>query len=343
MPSPPLSNLAAHYDYFCVHEAAKVMLSSLRPLGYTTLPALLSRAGAAHGPGRPSTTTGVGPAAYLGLGALLHWRVQGQEVLLRSPSQPQKAVVFSACLRLGLHKLAFAVASLCVDPAVVRSHAVWVYTDTSALETYEHTSYTLPHIVNRSMWMGRHQERHTAIFVPLGEETGLASCPVWWGKVYVAWIISLLLPGKHILLSDHDAAPTALCEVADLQQLCVTESDFRLAAGEFPSDTIWDFAPAATRTPTPRHAVSVGTIFMSEPSTDAQGGLTVFCRIPGVAYADFGVVPWMWRSDLPNYGTMWRPVPMLWMAALTTGPESPWDFRSLSSLLGGGGCCLCAG
>ena len=113
-----LSNLAAHYDYFCVHEAAKVMLSSPRPL----------------------------------------------------------------CLRLGLHKLAFAVASLCVDPAVVRSHAVWVYTDTSALETYEHTSYTVPHIVNRSMWMGRHQERHTAIFVPLREETGLASCPVWWGK-----------------------------------------------------------------------------------------------------------------------------------------------------------------
>ena len=212
--------------------------------------------------------------------------------------------MFSACLRLGLHKLAFAVASLCVDPAVVRSHAVWVYTDTSALETYEHTSYTVPHIVNRSMWMGRHQERHTAIFVPLGEETGLASCPVWWGKVYVAWIISLLLPGKHILLSDHDAAPTALFEVADLQQLCVTESDFRLAAGEFPSDTIWDFAPAATRTPTPRHAVSVGTIFMSEPSTDAQGGLTVFCRIPGVAHTDFGVVPWMWRSEpakLRNY------------------------------------------
>ena len=29
-----LSNLAAHYDYFCVHEAAKVMLSSPRPLGY---------------------------------------------------------------------------------------------------------------------------------------------------------------------------------------------------------------------------------------------------------------------------------------------------------------------
>ena len=69
--------------------------------------------------------------------------------------------MFSACLRLGLHKLAFAVASLCVDP-----DAVWVYTDTSALETYEHTSYTVPHIVNRSMWMGRHQERHTAIFVP---------------------------------------------------------------------------------------------------------------------------------------------------------------------------------
>ena len=83
-------------------------------------------------------------------------------------------------------KLAFAVASLCVDPAVVRSHAVWVYTDTSALETYEHTSYTVPHIVNRSMWMERHQERHTAIFVPLGDETGLASCR--WGKVYVGWI-----------------------------------------------------------------------------------------------------------------------------------------------------------
>ena len=59
--------------------------------------------------------------------------------------------MFSACLRLGLHKLAFAVASLCVDPAVVRSHAVWVYTDTSALETYEHTSYTVPHIVNRTL------------------------------------------------------------------------------------------------------------------------------------------------------------------------------------------------
>ena len=233
--------------------------------------------------------------------------------------------MFSACLRLGLHKLAFAVASLCVDPAVVRSHAVWVYTDTSALETYEHTSYTVPHIVNRSMWMGRHQERHTAIFVPLGEETGLASCPVWWGKVYyVAWIISLLLPRKHILLSDHDAAPTALFEVADLQQLCVTESDFRLAAGEFPSDTIWDFAPAATRTPTPRHAVSVGTIFMSEPSTDAQGGLTVFCRIPGVAHTDFGVVPWMWRSEpakLRNYVeacTKWPPSPHSWP------PQSPW-------------------
>ena len=247
--------------------------------------------------------------------------------------------MFSACLRLGLHKLAFAVASLCVDPAVVRSHAVWVYTDTSALETYEHTSYTVPHIVNRSMWMGRHQERHTAIFVPLGEETGLASCPVWWGKVYVAWIISLLLPGKHILLSDHDAAPTALFEVADLQQLCVTESDFRLAAGEFPFDTIWDFPPAATRTPTPRHAVSVGTIFMSEPSTDAQGGLTVFCRIPGVAHTDVAVracqITELCGGLYQCFG--WPPSPHSWP------PESPWDFRSLSSLLGGGGCCLCAG
>ena len=139
------------------------------------------------------------------------------------------------------------------------SSVAWYYNPTNGRDCLEGTNsisksaLARGHIVNRSMWMGRHQERHTAIFVPLGEETGLASCPVWWGKVYVAWIISLLLPGKHILLSDHDAAPTALFEVADLQQLCVTESDFRLAAGEFPSDTIWDFAPAATRTPTPRH------------------------------------------------------------------------------------------
>ena len=61
---------------------------------------------------------------------------------------------------------------------------------------------------SRSMWMGRHQERHTAIFVPLGEETGLASCPVWWGKVYVLDHLAASA-GKAHLLSDHDAAPTA--------------------------------------------------------------------------------------------------------------------------------------
>ena len=34
---------------------------------------------------------------------------------------------------------------------------------------------------------------------------------------------------------------------------------------------------------------------------------------------------------------------MLWMppSPHSWPPESPWDFRSLSSLLGGGGCCLC--
>ena len=159
------------------------MLSSPRPLGYTTLPVLLRVLGPpmARAGRRPPPAWGQRPASLWRFASLAlacagdaTTRPYGQEVLLRSPSQPQEAVVFSACLRLGLHKLAFAVASLCVDPAVVRSHAVWVYTDTSALETYEHTSYTVPHIVNRSMWMGRDQERHTAIFVPLGEETGLA-------------------------------------------------------------------------------------------------------------------------------------------------------------------------
>ena len=100
-----LSNLAAHYDYFCVHEAAKVMLSSPRPLGYTTLPARsATRAGAAHGPGRPSTTAGVGPAACLGLGLCFTGVCRGcHHQTLRSrgaPSEPLSAPGGRCVLRL---------------------------------------------------------------------------------------------------------------------------------------------------------------------------------------------------------------------------------------------------
>ena len=181
MPSPPLSATLLHttITFVCMRRQRNAFEPA--PAGLHNIARSATRAGAAHGP--PLTTTGQRPASVWGFASLAcagdaSTRPYGQEGLLRSPSQPQQAVVFSACLRLGLHKLAFAVASLCVDPAVVRSHAVWVYTDTSALETHEHTSYTVSHIVNRSMWMERHQKRHTAIFVPLGEETGLASCPV---------------------------------------------------------------------------------------------------------------------------------------------------------------------
>ena len=102
---PSLSNLAAHHDYFCVHEAAKVMLSSPRPLGYTTLPARsATRAGAAHGPGRPSTTAGVGPAACLGLGLCFTGVCRGcHHQTLRSrgaPSEPLSAPGGRCVLRL---------------------------------------------------------------------------------------------------------------------------------------------------------------------------------------------------------------------------------------------------
>ena len=63
-----LSNLAAHYDYFCVHEAAKVMLSSPRSLGYTTLPVLLRVLGPpmARAGRRPPPAWGQRPASVWG-------------------------------------------------------------------------------------------------------------------------------------------------------------------------------------------------------------------------------------------------------------------------------------
>ena len=60
-------------------------------------------------------------------------------------------------------KLCFRARVHCFTVAVCRpSGGQHGYTHTSALETCEHTSYTVP-TSNRSMWMGRHQERHTAI------------------------------------------------------------------------------------------------------------------------------------------------------------------------------------
>ena len=160
MPSPPLSATLLHtrITFVCVRppklcfRAAPARWATQHcPFCYACWGRPMARAGRRPPPAWGQRAASVWGFASLACAGHATTRPYGQEVLLRSPSQPQEAVVFSACLRLGLHKLAFAVA------AVVRSHAVWVYTDTSALETYEHTSYTVPHIVNRSMWMGRHR------------------------------------------------------------------------------------------------------------------------------------------------------------------------------------------
>ena len=67
---------------------------------------------------------------------------------------------------------------------------------------------------------GPHSERWYGIFVPLTGETGLDEIHCTWRGVFVAEAIAALRPRWHLLLSDTDVAPTALFEVAEMEQ-CV--------------------------------------------------------------------------------------------------------------------------
>ena len=118
----------------------------------------------------------------------------------------------------------------------------------------------------------------------------------------MAWIIRCFCRKKHILLWDHDAAPTA----RTCSKLCVTESDVRLAASFLLTRFGTSHLPLHAETcGFCRHYLHVGAFHRCTRRSNSL--------LPHPS-------AWMWQSEpakLRNYVEA-GPVPMLWMAALTT-------------------------
>ena len=64
-----------------------------------------------------------------------------------------------------------------------------------------------------------HAEVWVPVVVPLSETTGLADVHYCWGKAFIAETLQALVPGKHLIVMDHDAMPTSLFEISDLVAL----------------------------------------------------------------------------------------------------------------------------
>ena len=97
---------------------------------------------------------------------------------------------------------------------IVDADTVVLMTDTHPLSKYGHWNHTGP------LWEQRlrftKQEKWFLLYLQVSNESGLELLHYTWGATFALPILMVLLPGKHFVLADHDAAPTLLWEVQDL-------------------------------------------------------------------------------------------------------------------------------
>ena len=65
----------------------------------------------------------------------------------------------------------------------------------------------------------RKTEAWALLWMPLNDTTGLDQVHWVWGAVFILQALAAYWPRKHLILADHDAAPTSLWEISDLIHL----------------------------------------------------------------------------------------------------------------------------
>jgi len=103
------------------------------------------------------------------------------------------------------------------DAVFKAAHTVLILTDNRPFHQISHIAPVFRMLYERCQIEG--EERWAALFVQATDTNSLLNVHYVWAGPYVLEGLMYLYPGKHYILLDHDAAPTALWEVADLQRL----------------------------------------------------------------------------------------------------------------------------
>ena len=85
------------------------------------------------------------------------------------------------------------------------------------LEAMNYLPATLTRILERTTLTKT--EKWHAVHIPLNEDTGLSGVHYTWGAVFAIEALTVRFPGKHFVLWDYDAAPTALYEIKDIVRM----------------------------------------------------------------------------------------------------------------------------
>ena len=109
------------------------------------------------------------------------------------------------------------VTRMLASPRFAQADTILLVTDDRDFTSIVHLSHTLrPILARASVVEDAHPERWEAAFITPSPDNGCDNMHYCWAAVRLMEFIAVAAPTKHIIILDHDAAPTTLFNVSDL-------------------------------------------------------------------------------------------------------------------------------